>query len=162
MRDILQTVLQDERTGIKYGNTWTGRSGDKDRESTAAPPIPNTGAGGAWSHLPRLQFIRLSPTAKPPARSTEGAIGYDLYTPFSFTLYPREIKLVYTDNAIKVPLGHYGRIAPKSGITLQHHVTVLAGVIDPDYTGNVGVVLHNLSSDTNSPGKWDNPLDNLS
>ena len=41
--------------------------------------------------------------AKPPVRSTEGAIGYNLYTPFSFTLYPKEIKLVYTDIAIKVP-----------------------------------------------------------
>ena len=71
------------------------------------------------------------------------------YTPHSASRSnPREIKLVYTDIAIKVPLGHYGRIAPKSGITLKHHVTVLAGVIDPDYTGNVGVVLHNLSSDT--------------
>ena len=92
--------------------------------------------------------MRLSPTAKPPVRSTEGAIGYDLYTPFSFTLYPKEIKLVYTDIAIKVPPGHYGRIAPKSGLTLKHHVTVLARVVDPDYTGNVGIVLHNLSSDT--------------
>ena len=87
--------------------------------------------------------MRLSPTAKSPIRSTEGAIGYDLYTPFSFTLYPKEIKLVYTDIAIKVPPGHYGRVTPKSGLTLKHHVTVLAGVIDPDYTGNVGVVLHN-------------------
>ena len=41
--------------------------------------------------------------AKPPTRSTEGAIGYILYTPFSFTLYPKEIKLVYTDIAIRVP-----------------------------------------------------------
>ena len=55
---------------------------------------------------------------------------------------------MYTDIAIKVPLGHYGRVTPKSGLTLKHHVTVLAGVIDPDYTGNMGVVLHNLSSDT--------------
>ena len=112
------------------------------------PPLPNTGAGGTWSHPPRLQFVRLSPTAKPPTRSTKGAIGYDLYTPFSFTLYPREIKLVYTDIAMKVPLGHYGRVAPKSGLTLKHHVTVLARVVDPDYTGNVGVVLYNLSFDT--------------
>ena len=125
------------------------------------PPIPNAGAGGAWSHPPRLQFVRLSPTAKPPARSTEGAIGYDLYTPFSFTLYPREIKLVYTDIAIKVPLGHYGRIAPKSGITLKHHGTVLAGVIDPDYTGNVGVVLHNLSSDTKFTRQVGQPIGQL-
>ena len=112
------------------------------------PPLPNTRVGGTWSHPPRLQFVRLLPTAKPPARSTEGAIGYDLYTPFSFTLYPREIKLVYTDIAIKVPPGHYGRVTPKSGLTLKHHVIVLAGVVDPNYTGNVGVVLHNLSSDT--------------
>ena len=70
---------------------------------------------------------------------------------------------MYTDIAIKVPLGHYGRIAPKSGITLKHHVTVLAGVIDPDYTGNVGIVLHKTYPlIQNSPGKWDNPLDNLS
>ena len=55
---------------------------------------------------------------------------------------------MYTDIAIKVPPGHYSRVTPKSGLTLKHHVTVLAGVIDPDYTGNVGVVLHNLSSDT--------------
>ena len=71
-----------------------------------------------------------------------------MYTPFNFTLYPKEIKLVYTDIALKVPVGHYGRIAPKSGLTLRHHVTVLAGVVDPDYTGNMGVVLYNLSSDT--------------
>ena len=70
-----------------------------------------------------------------------------MYTPFCFTLYPRDLKLVYTDIAIGVPVGHYGRIAPKLGLTLKHHVTVLAGVIDPDYTGNVGVVLYNLSSD---------------
>ena len=55
---------------------------------------------------------------------------------------------MYTDIAIKVPLGHYGRVAPKSGLTLKHHVTVLAGVVDPDYMGYVGIVLHNLSSDT--------------
>ena len=109
---------------------------------------PGARIGGPWSGPPRLHFVRLSPTAKAPARSTEGAIGYDLYAPFSFTLYPREIKLVYTDIALKVPVGHYGRVAPKSGLTLRHHVTVLARVVDPDYTGNVGVVLYNLSPDT--------------
>ena len=148
MRDILQTVLQDERTGIKYGEILGPASQTTRTRGAQLPLLPNTGVGGTWSHPPRLQFVRLSPTAKPPTRSTEGAIGYDLYTPFSFTRYPREIKLVYTDIAIKVPPGHYGRIAPKSGLTLKHHVTVLAGVIDPDYTGNVGMVLHNLSSDT--------------
>ena len=68
---------------------------------------------------------------------------------------------MYTDIAIKVPLGHYGRITPKSGITLKHHVTVLAGVIDPNYTGNVGVVLHNLSSDTKFTRQVGQPIGQL-
>ena len=136
-----------------------GPAGQATRTGRAQPPpIPNARAGGAWSHLLRLQFVRLSPTAKPPARSIEGAIGY---TPFSFTLYPRDIKPVYTDIAIEVPLGHYGRVTPKSGLTLKHHVTVLAGVIDRDYTGNVGIVLHNLSSDTKFTWQVGQPIGQL-
>ena len=53
---------------------------------------------------------------------------------------------MYTDIAIKVPLGHYGRIAPKSGITLKHHV---------------GVVLHNLSSDTKFTRQVGQPIGQL-
>ena len=68
---------------------------------------------------------------------------------------------MYTDIAIKVPLGHYGRVAPNMGLTLEHHVTMLAGVIDPDYTGNVGVVLHNLSSDTKFTRQGGQPIGQL-
>ena len=124
----------------------TGETPRERRTQWSFPP--SVGAGSSWTSPPRLQFVRLSPTAKAPVRATAGAIGYDLYAPFSFTLYPREVKLVYTDISIGVPVGHYRRISPKSGLTLKHHVTVLAGVIDPDYTRNVGVVLYNLSSDT--------------
>ena len=64
MRDILQTVLPDERTGIKYGK-YLDRQAKTTRIGRAQPPpIPNTGAGGAWSHPPRLQFVRLSPTSQ--------------------------------------------------------------------------------------------------
>ena len=31
----------------------------------------------------------------------------------------------------------------KSGLTVLHELEVKAGVIDPDYTGNIGVVLKN-------------------
>ena len=124
----------------------TGKMPGERRVQWSYPP--SFGVGSPWRSPRRLQYVRLSPTSKAPARTTEGAIGYNLYTPFSFTLYPKEIKPVYIDVAIGIPDGHYGRIAPKSGLTLKHHITVLAGVVDPDYTGNVGVVLYNLSSDT--------------
>ena len=37
-------------------------------------------------------------------------------------------------------------IAPRSGLAIHHHIHVGAGVVDPDYTGSVHVLLLNLSS----------------
>jgi dUTP pyrophosphatase len=34
-------------------------------------------------------------------------------------------------------------VAPRSGLAWKSHIDVAAGVIDRDYTGNVGVVLFN-------------------
>ena len=39
------------------------------------------------------------------------------------------------------PDGVYGRVAPRSGLAVKHCINVGAGVIDPDYTGEVKVVL---------------------
>jgi dUTP pyrophosphatase len=38
-----------------------------------------------------------------------------------------------------------GRVAPRSGLALKHGIDTLAGVIDADYRGPVGVILANLS-----------------
>ncbi len=46
-----------------------------------------------------------------------------------------------------VPIGTYGRIAPRSGLS-KKGLMVNAGVIDRDYTGPVKIMLHNLSSET--------------
>ena len=40
-----------------------------------------------------------------------------------------------------IPLGYYGRIASKYGLAVQHGMHVDAGVIDPDYTGEIKVLL---------------------
>ena len=42
-----------------------------------------------------------------------------------------------------IPLGYYGRLAPRSGLTYKHFLDVKAGVIDPDYTGPICVILFN-------------------
>lgn len=47
--------------------------------------------------------------------------------------------------ALELPPGTYGRIAPRPGLAAWHGVTVDAGVIDPDFRGNVGIVLVNRS-----------------
>ena len=38
-----------------------------------------------------------------------------------------------------------GRVAPRSGLAYKHGIDTLAGVIDADYRGPVGVILANLS-----------------
>lgn len=53
--------------------------------------------------------------------------------------------IVATDIAIAVPEGHYGRVAPRSGLAAKHHLDTGAGVIDADYRGPVGVVMFNFS-----------------
>jgi dUTP pyrophosphatase len=44
-------------------------------------------------------------------------------------------------------MGVYGRIAPRSGLAVKHGVQTGAGVIDPDYTGELKVILFNHGSE---------------
>ena len=53
--------------------------------------------------------------------------------------------LINTGIAFQVPMGYYGQIASRSGLALHHHIHVGAGVVDPDYTGPVQVLLLNFS-----------------
>lgn len=52
-----------------------------------------------------------------------------------------EFFLVPTGIAVKLPPGTYGRIAMRSGLALNQHLTISAGVIDRDYTGPIGVLV---------------------
>ena len=70
-----------------------------------------------------------------PRWATPGSVGYDLFTPVSFVLRPKEQSTVFTDIAVCIPEGYYGQIAAKSGLAALHEIDIRAGVIDPDYTG---------------------------
>lgn len=47
-----------------------------------------------------------------------------------------------------IPINHYGRIAPRSGLAFKSGIDVLAGVIDADYRGDIGVILYNTDPNT--------------
>ena len=46
-----------------------------------------------------------------------------------------------------LPENCYGRIAPRSGLTVKHALDVGAGVVDEDYRGEIKVVMFNLSNE---------------
>ena len=72
-------------------------------------------------------------------------MGYDLFTPIDFQIQPKEQKTVFIDLAVVPPEGYYAQLMSKSGLTVLYELEVKAGVIDPDFTGNIGVVLKNNS-----------------
>ena len=95
------------------------------------------------NHLAPLHIQPLCPDAIVPERATTGAIGYDLHSTKTVTLQPGTHQTIPTGIAIELPEGSYGRIAPRSGMTVKHNLDIGAGVIDPDYRGEIKVVLIN-------------------
>ena len=91
-----------------------------------------------------LQVVRLSDTAVIPSRGSKHAAGYDLSASVTVTIKPGNKSLVSTDLAFKIPNGHYGRVAPRSGFSWKQHTHIGAGVIDSDYRGHVRILVFNL------------------
>lgn len=96
----------------------------------------------------QMEVKRLCSHAILPRRATDGSAGYDLFSSDAVTIGPGDLVCVPTGIAIRVPPGTYGRIAPRSGVTVKHNVHVGAGVIDADYTGEIRVVLCNNGKNT--------------
>lgn len=90
-----------------------------------------------------LHVKLLSPNAQAPVKASALAAGYDLFASEKCVVMAHDRKLVKTDIAVAIPEGHYGRVAPRSGLALKNGIDVFAGVIDADYRGAVGVILYN-------------------
>ena len=93
-----------------------------------------------------LPWVKLLPTACMPTRATPKSVGLDLYSPTNVLIPAHDKILTDMGIAFQIPMGYYGRIAPRSGLATHHHIYVGAGVVDTDYTGSIHVLLMNLSS----------------
>ena len=84
--------------------------------------------------------------ATPSIRATKNAAEYDIFSNEDLTIPPNEQATVDLGIAVQLPKGTYGRIAPRSGLTVKHNITVMARVIDPDYRVKIKVVLYNYGN----------------
>ena len=81
-----------------------------------------------------------------PSRATPHAAGYDVRSAEAdFVLAPKEIRLVSTGLEMELPEGMECQVRPRSGLALRHGVTLpnSPGTIDPDYRGELRVILQN-------------------
>ena len=95
--------------------------------------------------LPKLRIKKLIPEAHLPVKGSEHAAGYDLLAAAPTVIPARGKGLVSTGISMAIPIGNYGRIAPRSGLAAKNFIDVGAGVIDADYRGEVKVLLFNFS-----------------
>lgn len=94
-----------------------------------------------------------------PAYETQGAVGLDIYANIEapITLGPLDRAMIPTGLSVEIPVGYEIQIRPRSGMAAKYGLSVLnsPGTIDPDYRGEIKVILVNLSNDpyTVAPGE---------
>ena len=144
MTKILRDVFQDPQLAHKYAKHLDMKVQVDSSVSQEPEIFPRSREHHGHSVL-ETYFQKLSEKAISPHQATPGSVGYDLFTPVDFLIEPNEQKTVFIDLAVMPPEGYYTQLMSKSGLTVLYELEVKAWVIDPDFTGNIGVVLKNNS-----------------
>ena len=100
----------------------------------------------------RVRVLRLpdNPDLPLPARATAFAAGYDVRSSEpNLVLSPGEVRAVGTGLILELPPGIECQLRPRSGLALKHGITLpnAPGTIDPDYRGELRVILLNQGAD---------------
>ena len=95
-----------------------------------------------------VKFRRLesNPDLPLPHRATPHAAGYDVRSAEpDFELDPGEIRAVASGLTMELPEGIECQVRPRSGLAARHGITIPTspGTIDPDYRGELKVLLQN-------------------
>ena len=86
--------------------------------------------------------------AKEPEKAMEYDAGFDLFCTEDFTIQPWESYVVGTGVRVQLPEHTTGMVCSRSGLASKHNVIVFnaPGIIDVGYTGELKVILMNLSN----------------
>ena len=96
---------------------------------------------------------KLHPDVNDPIRTTEKAVGYDLYAycktesdrPNKILIPPRATRAIPTGLIIVPPVGYSIFLSSRSGMARDRSIFVpnAPAIIDPDYRGELTVLLYN-------------------
>lgn len=95
-----------------------------------------------------LKIKPLSPYFRSPKFFSEGSSGLDLFAGIEkeISFHPGNRCLIPLGFAIEIPRGYEAQIRPRSGLALNHGITLLnsPGTIDHDYRGEIQILLIHL------------------
>ena len=83
-----------------------------------------------------------------PRHAYAGDAGLDLSACERVVLEPGERALVATGVAVAIPAGYAGYVQPRSGLAIEHGITIVntPGLVDSGYRGELRIIL--LNTDT--------------
>lgn len=102
----------------------------------------------------RIAMKKIRETSKLPTKGSKYAAGYDLYLDGDegevYAISPHTNRLLPTGVAMSIPIGYFGAIYARSGLSTKKGLRPAncVGVVDSDYRGEVMVPLYNDSNET--------------
>ena len=94
-----------------------------------------------------IEKVSKSENFQLPKYHSENSSGLDIVADIKepVNLKQNEIILVPTGIKLKIPRGYEGQVRPRSGLALNHGITILnsPGTIDSDYRGEIKIILIN-------------------
>lgn len=94
----------------------------------------------------KLKIKRLTETSKLPVRAHDTDSGADLFSDdIVHVIEPGQRRLISTGIAATVEAGYDIQFVDKSGLAWKNGITVLGGLIDHGYVGELKVILYNAS-----------------
>ena len=91
-----------------------------------------------------MKIQLLNENAQLPKKSHLPDSGFDIFLPETFTIRPFETMTVGLGIAVSVPEGFAGILVPRSSIA-QKGLIIQTSIIDPDYTGEIHLIITNCS-----------------
>ena len=92
-----------------------------------------------------LQIKKLHPDAKAPTYAHPGDAGMDMYAVGTTIVPAGQRAIISTGIAMAIPLGYVGLIWDKGGISNKFGLTVIGGVVDAGYRGEILIGIFNTS-----------------
>lgn len=94
-----------------------------------------------------MKIKLFKPDIKVPKKAHLPDVGLDIFMPEQFSIAPLETKTLGLGLGVAIPEGFAGVIVPRSSIA-DRGLVIQTSIIDPDYTGEIHLIITNCSNQT--------------
>lgn len=101
-----------------------------------------------------MKIKKFSNDVEMPKKSHLPDVGLDIFMPEKFMIKPFETKTIGLKLAVAIPEGFAGMLVPRSSIA-EKGLIIQTSIIDPDYIGEIHLIITNCSGNTYIVDKGD-------